>query len=253
MSCITSSGIVMIDTIAINKGGTGKSTTVQNFAVILSAFGKKVLVIDLDIQGNCTDGLGINKWNLKRTSIDAMINGDLSDAIVRSKYGCHVIGCNIDSHEQVAILNQRLVDRDKQLSVLTNKLKKRFDVILIDTPPTFDVCLLNAVECCDRVIVPIQIEPYAVEGLNRIAGLCKSFDKSVTTFGTMLNPRLILSRELKKCVEEKFDSSMLSVTVPRSIKVPEAQWSQIPIVVKLPKNPVSRAYLKLVEVIYHVS
>jgi chromosome partitioning protein len=233
--------------VASNKGGVGKSTAVINIAAVLGKAKKRVLVVDMDIQGNATSGLAVDKWSLKMPIIDALSEGKpLSNIIVKSVYGVDVLGNNLHGRHGVPVLMSLVKERELVLRKQLDVLKGRYDVVLIDSPPTLDVLSYNAVFAGDWALVPVLLEPYAFEGMGRMFKVVKEeAGLRCVGFANMVRNDYALSKEMIAEITKTFSAAFCKTTISRSVKVPELQWDNKPIA--LSAHEVGNQYFALVK------
>ena len=241
----------MILSISNQKGGVGKTTSAINISAGLALKGKKVLLLDLDPQGNATSGLGLEKDNMG--IYDVMINGeDISSVIMETQVkNLYIIPSNIDlsgaTVEMVA-----LKDREKLLKSALNKIKNDFDYIIIDCPPSLDLLTVNAFTATDKILVPIQCEYYALEGLgqlvNTIMLIKKRLNPNLDIDGvvcTMYDSRTNLSQQVVDEVKKYFSHKVYKTCIPRNVRLAEAPSFGEPIQVFDSYCPGSLAYKAL--------
>jgi len=242
-----------IISIANQKGGVGKTTTSINIAAILAKKGKKVLLIDTDPQGNATSGVGVNKE--QEFSVYDVLVGEvefektLQDTNVKNLKVCP---SNINlAGAEVELVS--MMSREHRLKEGLEQIKNKFDYIIIDCPPSLGLITLNAFTASDSVLIPVQCEYYALEGLgqllNTINLVRKHLNKNLQVEGavlTMYDIRTNLSNQVVKEVKKYFEDKVYKTVIPRNVKLSEAPSYGMPITVYDPKSKGAKCYEKLV-------
>lgn len=242
-----------IISIANQKGGVGKTTTSINIAAILAKKGKKVLLIDTDPQGNATSGVGVNKE--QQFSVYDVLVGEiefektLQDTNVKNLKVCP---SNINlAGAEVELVS--MMSREHRLKEGLENIKDKFDYIIIDCPPSLGLITLNAFTASDSVLIPVQCEYYALEGLgqllNTINLVRKHLNKNLQVEGavlTMYDVRTNLSNQVVKEVKKYFENKVYKTVIPRNVKLSEAPSYGMPITVYDPKSKGAKCYDKLV-------
>ena len=238
--------------IANQKGGVGKTTTAVNLSTILAKKGKKVMLIDADPQGNASSGLGLEKQD-ENSLYDVLINDvdistTLQDTCIKNLKVCP---SNMDlAGAEVELVSQ--MSREQRLKEKVDSVREEFDYIIIDCPPSLGLITLNAFTASNSVLIPVQCEYYALEGLgqllNTINLVKKHLNKSLEIEGavlTMYDMRTNLSNQVVKEVKRYFEDKVYKTVIPRNIKLSEAPSFGMPISLYDPKSKGARAYEKL--------
>lgn len=233
------------------KGGVGKTTTSVNLAASLAKTKQNVLLIDLDPQGNATMGSGVDKLNTAVTINDVLMGRKkIEDAITLTEAGFDVVASNSDLTEsEVGLLQKR--DRDTVLKKSIDRLTD-YDFIIIDCPPALNSLTLNALVASDSVLIPMQCEYYALEGL---VGLINTVEQIKTNLNpdlciegvvrTMYDGRSKLSSEVSKQLIEHFGDKVYRTVIPRNIRLAEAPSHGLPVLLYDKRSPGASAYMVL--------
>ena len=235
------------------KGGVGKTTTAINLGASLAANDLAVLVVDSDPQGNTTTGLGIEKRDENLTLYNALIQGvPLKDVIVKTQ--CEGLRL-APADKNLVAANLDLVDRDNREFILSSVLapiRDNYSYVLVDCPPALDLLTLNALVAADSVLIPIQCEFFALEGISQlidtIERIRESFAKSLPLEGillTMYDDRTNLARQVADDLKEFFQNEIFTTVIPRSIRLAEAPSHGKPILMYDPRSKGAESYIKL--------
>ena len=243
------------------KGGVGKTTTSLSLAASLGVLEKKVLLIDADPQGNATSGICINSDDFNKSSYDVLLNQcEINDSIIKTKSpNLDIIPANID----LVAVEIELVDTNKREHMLTkmiDKIKKDYDFIIIDCPPSLGLITMNALTASNSVIIPIQCEYYALEGLgkllNTIKGIQKVHNDNLEIEGillTMFDSRLRLSNQVKDDVKKHFGDMVFSTIIPRNVSLGEAPSHGESIIVYNSTSKGSKSYIKFAQEVINLN
>ena len=233
------------------KGGVGKTTTTVNLTAALAALGKRVLLCDFDPQANATSGMGVDKNTASPNVYDVLINGaDPRRGVVTTHYGDVLPSNKALAGAGVEMI--ALPDREHLLRKALEVLSPGYDFIFVDCPPSLDLLTLNGLCACDSVLIPIQCEYYALEGLSELISTLKTIRKKYNPYldiegvvFTMFSGRLNLTMQVVDQVKKYFGAKVYKTTIPRTIRISEAPSYGQPINFYEPKGKGSEAYMDL--------
>ena len=245
--------------VANQKGGVGKTTTAINLSSCLSALGKRVLAIDMDPQGNMTSGLGVDKDNVEKTVYDLIIGrATVEECLCKEVFeNLDLLPTNIDLSaaeiELIGVENKEFIIRDE-----VAKIRGNYDFVIIDCPPSLSMLTINAMTTADTVLVPIQCEYYALEGLSQLMHtidlvkerLNPDLEMEGVVF-TMYNARTNLSLQVVENVKDNLDQTIYKTIIPRNIRLAEAPSHGLPINIYDPKSSGAESYMLLAEEVIH--
>ena len=238
--------------VANQKGGVGKTTTSINLAASLAAMDQRVLLIDLDPQGNSTSGLGIDQQEVKSGTYDVLMgDSSLSEAVIDTDYdGLFLLAATMDlAGAEVELVNQN--DREQKLNRAFSAYEKQaFDYVLIDCPPALSLLTVNALTASDYIMVTLQTEFYAMEGLTQLMDTIRRIRKGLNPdlnmegiLLTMVDRRNNLSVQVEQDVRAYFGSQVYENTVPRNVRLSEAPSFGVPVMYHDVKSKGAQAYL----------
>ncbi len=216
--------------VANQKGGVGKTTTCINLAASLVATRRHVLVVDLDPQGNATTGSGIDKLELENSVLDVLTGqASLVDAMQFSEScGYQLLPANRDlTAAEVLLLD--MPQREQQLKKMLEPVRSNYDYILIDCPPSLNMLTINALVAADSVLIPMQCEYYALEGLTDLIGSIRRITENLNPglemegiLRTMYDPRLSLTVDVSQQLQQHFGDKLFDTVIPRNVRLAEA-------------------------------
>lgn len=231
----------------------GKTTTCVNMAAYIAAEGKKVLLVDMDPQGNATTGLGFSKSSLEQSIYSVLIDDEkASENIMPTEVeNLDLLPSNIDlAGAEVELVYKK--NRERVLKNALEEIRSRYDYIMIDCPPSLGLLTINALACADSVIIPIQSEYYALEGLsqlmNSISLVKQHLNAGLEVDGvvlTMYDSRSLISKQIAEEIKKFFTKRLFEIVVPRNVRLVEASSYGKPIMMHDPKCTGARAYKAL--------
>ncbi|PSR33955.1 MAG: sporulation initiation inhibitor Soj [Sulfobacillus benefaciens] len=241
--------------VANQKGGVGKTTTVINLAAYLADAGRRVLAVDVDPQGNTTTGLGIDKSLIEASMYDVLLgDGDIMDALVPTEVvGLHLVPATMDlagAEVELALIEPReTLLRDRLAAI-----RHRYDFVFIDCPPSLGLLTINALTAADAVMIPIQCEFFALEGLSQLLATIELVKKRLNTslqlegvVLTMFDGRTNLASQVAEEVRAHFRSKVYRSVIPRTVRLSEAPSHGLPIMRYDPKSRGADGYRLLAE------
>ena len=242
-----------IISISNQKRGVGKTTTAVNLGASLAYIGKKVLLVDIDPQGNATSGVGLEKADIEQCIYDVLVDDVPADKVVLStlveNLYCIPATINLAGAEIELVPT---ISREVRLKRALDDVKNKFDFIIIDCPPSLGLLTLNALTASDTVLIPVQCEYYALEGLSQLLNTVRLVQKHLNhdlriegVLLTMLDARTNLGLQVIEEVKKYFKDKVYSTVIPRNVRLSEAPSHGKPIVIYDPKSRGAEVYLEL--------
>lgn len=235
------------------KGGVGKSTTCVNLSAALGELGKTVLLVDLDPQGNSTSGYGIDKVTCNQCIYDALMNDVPIEDLILKTCGQNVwiVPATINlTGAEIELVEE--LERELRLLKVLGEVRYEYDYVLIDCPPSLGLLTVNALTAADQILIPIQSEFYALEGVSKLLDTVKivksSLNPDLEIFGvllTMYDKRTTLAKQVHDEIRSYFGEKTFDVCIPRTVKLSEAPGFGVPITYHAPMNKGAVAYRKL--------
>ena len=246
--------------IANQKGGVGKTTTSVNLSACLAYLGKKVLLIDIDPQGNASSGVGVNKGEVNQCIYDVLIDDvSIKDTILETKVeNLHIVPATISlAGAEIELVST--ISREVRLKKAIQEVEKLYEYVIIDCPPSLGLLTINSLTAADSIIIPVQCEFYALEGLSQLLSTIrlvqKHLNKNLQIDGvllTMFDARTNLGIQVIEEVKKYFQDKVYKTIIPRNVRLSEAPSHGEPIIIYDPKSRGAEVYLELAkEVIRH--
>lgn len=245
--------------VANQKGGVGKTTTSVNLSACLAHIGKKVLLIDTDPQGNATSGVGVNKGDVQKCIYDILIDdADVHEVIRKTKMeNLDIIPATISlAGAEIELVST--ISREVRMKHAIQEVKDRYDYIIIDCPPSLGLLTINALTASDSILIPVQCEYYALEGLSQLLSTIrlvqKHLNESLTIDGvllTMFDARTNLGIQVIDEVKKYFQDKVYRTIIPRNVRLSEAPSHGEPIIIYDARSRGAEVYLELAKEVVH--
>lgn len=237
------------------KGGVGKTSTCVNMAAAIALRGKKVLLIDIDPQGNATTGLGFSKSELENSVYSVLIEDKpIAEALQKTEIkGLDLLPSSIDlAGAEVELVYQK--NRENKLNYALRQISTVYDYVMIDCPPSLGLLTINALASSDSVIIPIQSEYFAMEGLSQLMNSIKLVNQHLNpnlkiegVVITMYDGRALISKQISAEIHKYFGKRMFNTVIPRNIRVSEAPSHGVPVMLHDPRSSGAKAYVALAD------
>ncbi len=245
--------------IANQKGGVGKTTTSVNLSACLAHIGKKVLLIDTDPQGNATSGAGINKGDVQNCIYDILIDDvAMKDAILPTKVpNLDCVPATISlAGAEIELVST--ISREVRMKHAIQEVKEEYDYVIIDCPPSLGLLTINALTASDAIIIPVQCEYYALEGLSQLLSTIRLVQKHLNdqlvidgVLLTMFDARTNLGIQVIDEVKKYFQDKVYKTIIPRNVRLSEAPSHGEPIIIYDPRSRGAEVYLELAKEVVH--
>ncbi len=235
------------------KGGVGKTTTAVNLTAALTAMGRKVLLCDFDPQANATSGLGVDKKSVKHSSYDLLISDiPTRDCIIKTKFGDVLPSTAALAGAGIELIH--VAQREFSLKRALDQVKDEYDFIFIDSPPSLELLTLNALCAADSILIPVQCEYFALEGLSDLMSTMRAVKRKLNPkleiFGvilTMFDGRTNFSSQVAEEVRRHFPGKVYTTAIPRNVRLAEAPSHGLPVTAYDRSSKGSKAYLSVAE------
>lgn len=245
--------------IANQKGGVGKTTTSVNLSACLAHLGKKVLLIDTDPQGNATSGVGVNKGDVQQCIYDILIDDvDINDVVLPTKVeNLEVIPATISlAGAEIELVST--ISREVRMKHAIQKIKEDYDYVIIDCPPSLGLLTINALTASDSILIPVQCEYYALEGLSQLLSTIRLVQKHLNedlmidgVLLTMFDARTNLGIQVIEEVKKYFQDKVYKTVIPRNVRLSEAPSHGEPIIIYDSKSRGAEMYVELAKEVVH--
>ena len=245
--------MTQIIAVANQKGGVGKTTTSVNLAASLAVIKRRVLLVDMDPQGNATTGIGLDKHNSPVLMSDVLLGDEKVEDAIQSIPDSTIHGLAGGPNLSIAEFEMMRMDqREYRLRKVLSRIKDEYDYIIIDCPPSLNMLTVNALVAATGVLIPMQCEYYALEGLSALMGSVKTIRDSANSelkiiglLRTMYDPRNNLSRDVSNQLSQHFKDTLYNTSIPRNVRLAEAPSHGLPALMYDKRSSGALAYLAL--------